>query len=64
MVTLSSVELKWRAGFLPEYFSLSVSKDGVTYDTVVVVVESKQESRILVPKVCQLLYAATGEAFM
>ncbi|CAI5738662.1 unnamed protein product [Hyaloperonospora brassicae] len=50
MVTLSSVELKWRAGFLPEYFSLSVSKDGVTYDTVVVVVVSKHESRILVPK--------------
>ena len=61
-VTLSSIELKWRAGFLPDYFSLSVSRGGVAYDTVAVVVITKHESRILVPKVRQLLCAATNEA--
>uniref|UniRef100_M4B976 Uncharacterized protein n=1 Tax=Hyaloperonospora arabidopsidis (strain Emoy2) TaxID=559515 RepID=M4B976_HYAAE len=61
-VTLSSIELKWRAGFLPDYFSLSVSRGGVAYDTVAVVVITKHESRILVPKEASFdsAYTPTG----
>ncbi|CAH0476328.1 unnamed protein product [Peronospora belbahrii] len=49
-VTVSSIELKWHADFLPEQFSLGISRDGMSYDTVAIVVASTTDSRILVPK--------------
>ncbi|KAG7391282.1 hypothetical protein PHYPSEUDO_005231 [Phytophthora pseudosyringae] len=49
-VTLSSIELKWQADFVPEHFSLSISSDGMSYETVAIMVERTATSRILVPK--------------
>ncbi|CAI5736154.1 unnamed protein product [Peronospora farinosa] len=49
-VTLSSIELKWHPDYLPEQFSLGISRYNMSYDTVAVVVVSTTESRILVPK--------------
>ncbi|RMX67905.1 hypothetical protein DD238_000342 [Peronospora effusa] len=49
-VTLSSIELKWHPDYLPEQFSLGISRYNMSYDTVAVVVASTTESRILIPK--------------
>lgn len=49
-VTLSSIELKWRANFVPEQVCISISRDGMSYEPVAVVVEQGTEMRVLVPK--------------
>ncbi|KAG6613528.1 Galactose-binding domain-like [Phytophthora cinnamomi] len=49
-VTLSSIELKWHADFVPERFSVSISKDGMSYEAVAIVMERTTDSRILIPK--------------
>ncbi|KAH7476788.1 uncharacterized protein KRP23_7466 [Phytophthora ramorum] len=49
-VTISSVELKWQADFVPGHFSVSISRDGMSYETVAIVMDHAAESRILVPK--------------
>ncbi|KAF4042125.1 F5/8 type C domain [Phytophthora infestans] len=49
-VSLSCVELKWRADFVPESFSLSISTDGMSYETVAIVTDRITDNRILVPK--------------
>ncbi|KAG2814432.1 hypothetical protein PC118_g15065 [Phytophthora cactorum] len=48
--TLSSIELKWKTGFVPENFSLSISRDGMSYETVAIVAKRIPDNRILVPK--------------
>ncbi|KAG3118476.1 hypothetical protein PI124_g3504 [Phytophthora idaei] len=49
-VTLLSIELKWKTGFVPENFSLSISRDGMSYETVAIVAKRIPDNRILVPK--------------
>ncbi|GMF17400.1 unnamed protein product [Phytophthora fragariaefolia] len=50
-VTLSSIELKWQADFVPERFSISISRDGMSYETVAIVMGRTAINRILLPKV-------------
>ncbi|GMF12438.1 unnamed protein product [Phytophthora lilii] len=51
-VTLSSIELRWQNDYVPEHFSISISRDGMAYEPVALVMERKPENRILIPKVC------------
>ncbi|ETP47365.1 hypothetical protein, variant 1 [Phytophthora nicotianae P10297] len=53
-VTLSSIELKWKTGFVPESFSLCISRDGMSYETVAIVTKRITDSRILIPKGTQV----------
>jgi hypothetical protein len=50
-VTLSSIELKWQEHLVPEKFSVSISRDGMSYETVAIVMERAAERKILIPKV-------------
>ncbi|KAI9921342.1 hypothetical protein PsorP6_002574 [Peronosclerospora sorghi] len=49
-VTISFIELKWHVNLLPGRFSVSISRDGSTFDTVAVVLIRNPESQILLPK--------------
>ncbi|CAI5732862.1 unnamed protein product [Peronospora destructor] len=70
-ITLSSIELKWHPDYLPEQFSLGISRYSMSYDTVAVVVASTTESRILVPegtlvtsiKITMMPVNASGKSF-
>ncbi|KAL7689593.1 putative Galactose-binding-like domain superfamily [Plasmopara halstedii] len=49
-VTLSSIEIEWQANFAPKRFSVSISRHGMPYETVAIVMEPSTVTRLLVPK--------------
>ncbi|KAE9349950.1 hypothetical protein PR003_g5609 [Phytophthora rubi] len=49
-VTLSSIELAWHTDFVPERVSICISRDGISYEAVAIVMERTSDTRILVPK--------------
>lgn len=70
-VTLSSIELKWQADFVPKHFSLSISRDGMSYETVAIVMGPNTYCQILVPtgtmvtsiKIMMFYSGVAGESF-
>ncbi|RLN87812.1 hypothetical protein BBJ28_00008065 [Nothophytophthora sp. Chile5] len=50
-VTLSAIVLRWQEDFVPSHFSVGISRDGMSYETVGIVVKRAAENRILIPKV-------------
>ncbi|RLN93463.1 hypothetical protein BBJ28_00003365 [Nothophytophthora sp. Chile5] len=49
-VTLSGIVLRWQEEFVPSHFSVGISRDGMSYETVGIVVKRAVENRMLIPK--------------
>lgn len=50
-VTLSALTLNWHPDFAPSRYSIAVSADGSSYETVAIVVDGAAESRVAFAKV-------------
>lgn len=53
-VTLSTIELQWREGYIPKHYSVSASRDGTLFETVAIVMRPTKEDRMLIPKVKEI----------